>query len=316
METLIRHTRIDCHQHRAFRAFLAYCFFLLPLFWCSGCHSLKFMPSSLEKPDKTANELSVLAAPGKRSFRVGQFVFSSDFEVNRDQPLFRELADLPEQVYKELELPASNTLVQIHLFQDRDRYERFMQAKYPDLPRRRAFFVAQPRTVGGAEDLMVYTFWGERIRQDLRHELTHALLHCVLRDVPLWLDEGLAEYFELPPHLQGVNQQHLEQSTGTSAPFKPDLGHLEQLTQVQQMTPVEYREAWAWVHLMLRDRPQAKAVLTSYLQQLRLNPTPGLLQPRLAAVYPDLADSLSKHLTQLEQEPRRQAADMMKGDGE
>jgi hypothetical protein len=308
-----RHAKFDSHR-RTVRAVSALCFFFL-LSCCSGCHSLKFLPASLEKPDKTANELSVLAAPGKRSFRVGQFVFLSDFEVNRDQPLFRELADLPAQVYKELELPASNTLIQIHLFQDRDRYERFMQAKYPDLPKRRAFFVAQPRTVGGAEDLLVYTFWGDQIRQDLRHELTHALLHCVLKDVPLWLDEGLAEYFELPPHLHGVNPQHLEQSTSSSAPFRPDLGHLEQLSQVQQMTPIEYREAWAWVHLMLHDRPQAKAVLTGYLRQLRLNPSPGPLQPRLAAVYPDLTDTLTKHLTQLEQEPKRQTADMMKEDG-
>src|SRR5262249_43240746 len=104
-------------------------------------------------------------------------------------------------------------------------------------------------------------------------------------------------------------------STNSSAPFRPDLGHLEQLSQVQQMTPIEYREAWAWVHLMLHDRPQAKAVLTGYLQQLRLNPSPGPLQPRLAAVYPDLTDTLTKHLTHLEQEPKKQTADMMKEDG-
>ena len=40
---------------------------------------------------------------------------------------------------------------------------------------------------------------GDHLRTDLRHELTHALLHGVLKDVPLWLDEGLAGFFELPP---------------------------------------------------------------------------------------------------------------------
>src|SRR5207244_5086283 len=114
------------------------------------------------------------------------------------------------QVYKELQLPSSNTLIQVYLFQDREKYEHFMHIRYPDLPKRRAFFVAQPRSVGGGEDLLVYTFWGERIREDLRHELTHALLHSVLRDVPLWLDEGLAEYFDRPPDGQGVNGSHLE----------------------------------------------------------------------------------------------------------
>ena len=32
---------------------------------------------------------------------------------------------------------------------------------------------------------------------DLRHEATHALLHGSLPMVPLWLDEGLAKYFEV-----------------------------------------------------------------------------------------------------------------------
>ena len=89
--------------------------------------------------------------------------------------------------------------------------------------------------------MLVYTFYGEHIRQDLRHELTHALLHSVLRDVPLWLDEGLAEFFELPPEADGVNTQHLDALS--RAQFQPDLARLEQLTLVEQMKPPEYREA-------------------------------------------------------------------------
>ena len=87
----------------------------------------------------------------------------------------------------------------------------------------------QPRRFGGEEDLLVYTYWGDRIQQDLRHELTHALLHSVLKDVPLWLDEGLAEYFEMPvswilddfPHFEylSVPSQGIAR-TGLSAPSK------------------------------------------------------------------------------------------------
>ena len=82
--------------------------------------------------------------------------------------------------------------------------------------------------------------------------------------------------------------------------FKPDLTHLEELSQVQQMTPAEYREAWAWVHFMLCAKPEAKAVLLAYLQQLRNNPNPGPLGPRLAAVIPGLDGALNQHLDQLE----------------
>jgi hypothetical protein len=266
----------------------------------AGCHSLKLAPLVADKPQKEPPP----APPGKRDLRVSQYVFLADFELRRDLPIFQELAQLREQVYKELQLPPSNTLVQVYLFEDKQRYERFMHAKYPDLPKRRAFFVAQPR-VGGTEDLLVYTYWGDRIQQDLRHELTHALLHSVLKEVPLWLDEGLAEFFETPPDWQGVNYNHLDlMQRNPNRPFKPDLARLEQLSQVQQMNPSEYREAWAWVHLMLRDKPEAKAVLVSYLQALRTAPAAGPLGPKLAAVYPRSDEALQQHLARLDSTPR------------
>src|SRR5947199_2066094 len=154
-----------------------------------------------------------------------------------------------------------------------------MVAKYPYLPKRRAFFVAEPRPIGG-EELMVYTFWGngERIEQDLRHELTHALLHSVLKDVPLWLDEGIAEFFETPPGNDGLNPEHLRLLRSENA--RPNLARLENLTEVKDMKPAEYREAWAWVHLMLRGRPEARNVMLQYLRELRTNPQPGPLRTR------------------------------------
>jgi len=269
-------------------------FALLLLAVSLGCNTLRLGPAPSEKVDKDAPP----TAPTRHSMRVSQFVFLSNFELKRDLPLFKELEAMREQIYKELQLPPANTVVQVYLFEDRDKYERYMKNKYPELPRRRAFFVAQPRSVGGADDLLVYTYWGDRVQQDLRHELTHALLHSVLKDVPLWLDEGLAEYYELPPDWKGVNYQHLENMRkGT---FKPNLDRLEQLSQVQQMAPPEYREAWAWTHLMLTGNPEGRAVLLAYLQQLRTNPTPGPLAPKLAEAYPTLEKAVLEHLSQLD----------------
>ncbi|HXG11811.1 MAG TPA: hypothetical protein VNK04_18795 [Gemmataceae bacterium] len=262
----------------------------------AGCHSFRAAPPASDKAVRADKEPPP-ALPGKHSLRVSQYVFLADFELKRELPLFQELADLRDQVHKELQLPTANTVIQVYLFEDEKRYERFMKARHPDLPRRRAFFVAQPRSVGGTEDLLVYTFWGDFLRKDLRHELTHALLHSVLKDVPLWLDEGLAEYYEAPPERMGINLAHLEHFQREG--LKPNLARLEQLGQVQQMTPAEYREAWAWVHLMLRSKPEARAVLLKYLQQLRTNPAPGPLQPRLAEVFPSPEEALEKHLARL-----------------
>jgi hypothetical protein len=261
------------------------------LAWATGCTSIRV---NAPGPDKTPLQLT---APSKYALRVAPFIFLSDFEVKADLPLFKDLATLPEQVSRDLQLPTSNTVVQVYLFQDRERYEEFMRGRYPDLPKRRAFFVAQ-RRVGAADDLLVYTYWGERIQQDLRHELTHALLHGVLKDVPLWLDEGLAENFELPPEWKGVNYQHLDLLR--HGQLQPDLERLEQLSEVQQMAPAEYREAWAWVHLMLQGKPEAKAVLLTYLQQLRTTDKPGPLAPKLAPLYTSLDDALARHLAKID----------------
>lgn len=272
---------------------------LLVLSCCTllgGCQSVGVTPP----PPESTGRGTPLSAPSKFTLRMSQFLFLSDRELKPNTPLFQDLTALRDQVHKELQLPLGNTLIQVYLFEDRARYERFMKARYPELPKRRAFFVAQPRSLGGAEDLLVYTFWGDRVRQDLRHELTHALLHSVLKDVPLWLDEGLAEYFEVPAEWQGVHYPHLDvvRQAGHE-PVKPDLARLEQFSQVQHMTPAEYREAWAWVHLLLRGKAEGRSTLLAYLQQLRTNPTPGPLGPLLTSLYPAPAEALAQHLDQL-----------------
>ena len=260
-----------------------------------GCQSFRPAPWAMEKNDKEPPPPP--ATPTKNSLRVSQFYFHADFELKADLPLFKELEALRDQIYKELQLPAANTIVQVNIFEDRNKYERFMKARYPELPKRRAFFVAQPRSVGAGEDLLVFTYWGDRVQMDLRHELTHALLHSVLKDVPLWLDEGLAEYYEVPPGWKGLNAQHLDHLRQSG--FKADLNRLEQLGQVQQMTPADYREAWAWVHMMIQGPPEAKTVLLAYLQQLRANPNPGPLGPRLAEAVPQPDDAVRQHFERI-----------------
>jgi hypothetical protein len=273
----------------------------------AGCHTLKQMG---QQPDKTASADNepALAVPSKNSVRVSQFVFLADFKLRDDLPLFRELSELRDQVYKELQLPSSSTLVQVYLFDDKERYKRFMHARWPELPERRAFFVAQPRGMG-VEDLLVYTYWGDQVQQDLRHELTHAVLHSVLKDVPLWLDEGLAEYFELPPQRKGVNLAHVSKLRGGPDTLPHySLSRLEQITKIEELHPAEYQESWAWVHLMLHGTPEVKGVLLQYLQRLRTTDKPGPLQPSLAAVLPEPENTLSEHLAVLEQGGARTGA--------
>ena len=82
-----------------------------------GCHSLWF-EGLIARDDKQTKQEQIAQgppAPGKRQFRVSQFVFWTDFELKQEQPLFKELARLPDQVSKELQLQWSNNLVQVYL---------------------------------------------------------------------------------------------------------------------------------------------------------------------------------------------------------
>src|SRR5581483_9492208 len=114
----------------------------------AGCQGFNFFSQANTRKDAVTKDMSVppaLAKPGRYSVRVAPYVFLADFELKKDDEMFRELAGLRDQVYRELTLPTSDRPVFVYLFEDHERYERYMQTRYPELPRRRAFFIAQPR---------------------------------------------------------------------------------------------------------------------------------------------------------------------------
>ena len=236
--------------------------------------------------------------PGKYYHRVSQYVFYSDFPLETTDPLFAELEELPEQIQAELKLPTGSGIVQVFLFENQEKYEAYIQARYPKLPVRRAYFFAEQRGTSLPDELTVCTWVGKHLRTDLRHELTHALLHGVLKAVPLWLDEGIAGVFEQPTRQAGVNLSHLEALRKTA--FSPNLARLEKLGQVHQMEKPEYQEAWAWVHFLLHSTPANAKTLHEYLQALRHNSNPGALLPKLEATMPEVNKVLVEHLAKLE----------------
>ena len=237
-----------------------------------------------------------IALPARHQIRSGQFVFLSDFDLRAEHPLLHELDALNEEIYQELRLPPSDRLVYVFLFNDRAAFESYLTDHYPELPPRRAYFLTW-QSPGGPQ-LRVLSFWGDQIQKDLRHELTHAALHAVLPEVPLWLDEGLAEFFEPPPSWQGVNYRHLR-DLDAGEPWRPNLLRLEKLTQVREMTAADYREAWAWTHFLLRGSPTGRGLLLRYLTDLRTNSSPEPLSGRLQAAVPNAEEKVQEYLVKL-----------------
>jgi Lipopolysaccharide kinase (Kdo/WaaP) family/Protein of unknown function (DUF1570) len=233
--------------------------------------------------------------PVRYSVPGDQLLVLSDFKLPKDHELIRELNGLRQQVTTILELPVKSDPVVVYLFDNETVYRRYMNATYPRLPPRSAYFV------GTSTELAVYTHWGANVREDLRHEYTHGLLHSGLKRVPLWLDEGLAEYFEVAgPKPGGLNHdyaQHLSEAVASG--WRPDLKRLENLDDSGQMKRAEYQESWAWVHFMLNSTPEAKQALVSYLAELRTNPRPQMISHRLRAVIPEYDARFASYISQL-----------------
>ncbi|MCA9113966.1 MAG: DUF1570 domain-containing protein [Planctomycetaceae bacterium] len=220
----------------------------------------------------------LVTRPVRHSIRGDNLLVLSDFRLPRDHPVIEDLMVLRSQVHEELALPESRSDVVVYIFNNESEYRSFLETTYPGLPPRRAYFVGTPK------ELAVYTFWGERIQEDLRHEFTHGLLHASLGRVPLWIDEGLAEYFEVPgPRPGTVNTEYTQKLSALLANgWQPDLERLEQLDEFAQMQRVDYQEAWAWVHFALHSSPDTRQSLVDYLHDLPSTKKPTPLSQRLS----------------------------------
>lgn len=221
---------------------------------------------------------------------AGPFVCVADFSLRDQGELFEELNQLGPDLVDALGIELSEDPVEVLLFRDRYSYQNYLSIRVPEGLRRPALFVK------GADYGRVYAYRCRDFDTNLRHEGTHALLHASLPFVPIWLDEGLAEYFEVPakerlhgnPHLRSVRWA---QKFG----WKPRLDHLESREDMAQMKGREYRDSWAYVHFMLHGPEEARDVLVKYLTDAQKGSPPGELGANLRRQMPDVEDRIVQH---------------------
>lgn len=222
--------------------------------------------------------------------QVGPFVVQATFSLTPHEELLAELPALELELRRVLALRPCKEPVQVLLLASEQEHRAYLKQRYPDAPYRRALFVKQD----GRSTVLAYRH--DELGIDLRHECTHALLHADLAVLPLWLDEGLAEYFEMPasqrafgnPHLASIRWRLRLRSVS-------DLPRLEAKHELHEMSLADYRASWAWVHFLLHGPRPASEAMWSFLADIRRGEPPRQLSSRLEAVLPGSTDRLAAH---------------------
>ncbi len=248
--------------------------------WCAACligHGLCAIAFSQWEPVVTA----------------GIFQVRSEFPLNdrEGQDIIRQLNLLQKDVQTLLNLKPEDREVEISLFQNKATFRAHLAERVPEGMDRTALFVQ------GSDKGRVYVYrrWG--FDTDLRHESTHAILHNALPYVPMWLDEGLAEYFEVISNQRGIGSPHLP-SLKRSIFFgwRPNLQRLETAEDIADMGEDEYREAWAWAHFMLHGPIEVRQVLSDYLHEIHSGEAAGSFRERLVKAVPNADTLLVEHI--------------------
>ncbi|MEA1950173.1 MAG: DUF1570 domain-containing protein [Planctomycetota bacterium] len=273
---------------------------LLPIvFFAIAAQLLPGCISRLQSPDFLSTGLPLqtrLTAPRKYTVTRSQLIVHSDFELPANHRLLDDLIARSGDLSRELSLPSSDEPIHVYLFEDSQQYNSFMRVRHPNAPPTRAAFHETDTR------LQVYAHWGDRVAEDLRHEVMHGYIHSVVPNAPLWLDEGLAEYFEVPRGTGGLNRTHVAwlASHLRAGDWRPDLDRLERLSPAEGMTRGDYAEAWAWVHFLLQSKDRTRReLLGNHLRRLRQHGSSEPISTVLGRFDQRASDELVVHIQRL-----------------
>jgi len=121
---------------------------------------------------------------------------------------------------------------------------------------------------------------GDRAFSTILHEYTHFLVENALGPVPVWVDEGLAQYYEtFEVRDDGIAIIGMPLAEHLDALRRNRMPPLENLLRVDRASPTYtqdehgrglfYAQSWALVHYLLRGGPARDGQLGAYLARLR-----------------------------------------------
>lgn len=213
--------------------------------------------------------------PSQTVFSQSNLLIHSDFALLPGHRLLDQLPARKSELATALGLELAAEPIAVYLFADEATFARYARQNLPGFAGRRALFVKTDTR------LMVLAHWQDQLGEDLRHELTHAYLHATLPWLPLWLDEGLAEYFELAPQAKSLHARHVYHLAQEfkAGRWQPGIERLENFQDPSQFQETQYAESWLWVDFLLSTTPERLQLFQNYAAELRNSSSP---QPELS----------------------------------
>jgi len=224
--------------------------------------------------------------------RHGNFELSSQFKI-APQVLWDELKDVSQELAKTLQVAPTEDPVRIVLFTDQQTYIAALAPGLPQVRLRKALFVRSGNVSS------IYAYQSRTLAADLRHEATHAFLHQHLPFLPLWLDEGLAEYLEEKRSQRQTSSRASTVRWKARIGWKPDLKLLEAIPSAEKMEPGDYRDSWAWVCFLLNESPETQDLLVKYLATIHQGGDPGPFSAFGESSMPDLSKRAASYLRRI-----------------
>ena len=232
------------------------------------------------------------SSPFLEEQELGPYLIRSEFPLRDVHELVQDLGELQQDLEETLRLECQPRAIQIHLFQSKRSYDDYLRIRVPEGVNRQALYV--PGTDAGR----VYAYRQRELDIDVRHETTHALLHTALPYVPIWIDEGLAEYFEMPAALRAKNHPHRKELRDAIRyqRWRPNLKGLESKRKLMDMNGKDYRDSWGIVHFLLHGPVEARQGLDQYFEEILSGEPPTPLSQTLRKRIPDLDQAIVDHL--------------------
>ena len=224
---------------------------------------------------------------------LGDLEVFAEFAISADS-IAQELLDVATELEQRLGLKGSGQKVQVVIFGSQQSYREYLISKIPEARSRRAIFYQN------GDLFQIYTFRHAQLLTDLRHEYTHALLHQSLPYVPLWVDEGLAEFLEERPADRTKSSRLSAMRWKCRTGWKPSLTSLEKIPSAATMSGDNYRDSWAYVHYLLMDSDRSQNEFREFLQAISAGEAPGAFSEWTASRKSEVANRIGSYFRRIQ----------------